>query len=115
MDTQAWVLTTLLLVLGSARITRLLVIDKLPPIQKARDWYENKMDGTGWELLTMCGYCMSFWVVSGNALVAYLLGVFDNPYDLTWGGVVWGVINAVFALAYVTAIVVAYDGDKDEN
>lgn len=56
-----WVAVAIVTALSSARLTRLVTVDTFPPVKAVRDWFEEKTDGSGWQILTMCGYCFSFW------------------------------------------------------
>lgn len=100
-----WVAVAIVSVMSAARLTRLLTVDKFPPIKFVRDWYENKTDGSNWQLLTMCGYCMGFWTALVVVGWGWLSG-FNEP---------WWVVNAVLAVAYAGAIVMAHDGDINDD
>lgn len=100
-----WVAAAIIAVMSTARITRLLVVDKFPPIKWVRDKYEIKTDGSDWQLLALCGYCMGFWV----ALLVVGTGYLSGFHTAWW----W--VNAVFAVAYAGSIVMAFDGDPDEE
>lgn len=118
MSTQwYYIFAGLVTVFSVARLSRLLVIDKFPPIKSVRDRYENKTDGSGWQILTMCGYCMGVWTaafVVGTGLAA---GVYDPTsmaaYDI-WARI-WWVFNGTMAASYAGAIVMAYDGDLNDE
>lgn len=54
------VLLLVLLVLASARVTRLLVADSFPPIEVARSWFGARGD---WQdYLSKCPWCCAVWV-----------------------------------------------------
>jgi len=59
-----WVAVVAATIIGAARLTRIAVYDKFPPAQWVRDKYLDATDGSGWALLALCGYCMSFWVTA---------------------------------------------------
>jgi sterol desaturase/sphingolipid hydroxylase (fatty acid hydroxylase superfamily) len=99
-----WIAVALVAITSSARLTRLITIDKFPPIKWARDKFENATDGSNWQLLTMCGYCMSVWTTIGVVLWGYL-ALWDNT---------WWLINSILGAAYLAAILVRHDGDDDE-
>lgn len=105
MSAFMWVAVALVVVLSSARLTRLLVNDKFPPILWVRNKYEDATDGSGWQRLTMCPYCMSFWITLTVVLWGWL----------TDWQTAWWVVNSIFAASYLAAIVVIYDGDEDED
>jgi hypothetical protein len=100
-----WIAVAIITITSSARITRLLTIDKFPPIQWARDKFEDATDGSNWQLLTMCGYCMSVWTTTGVVLWGWFTGW--NLY--------WWIVNAILGAAYLAAILVRFDGDADEQ
>lgn len=100
-----WVAVAAVTITSSARLARLLTIDKFPPIKWVRDKYEAATDGSNWQLLTMCGYCMSVWTTTGVALWGYFTG---------WN-VYWWIINGILGAAYLAAILVRFDGDDDES
>lgn len=101
MSTFEWVAVAIVTILSSARLTRLLTIDKFPPIKWVRDKYEARTDGSDWQLLTMCGYCMSFWTTLAVVLWGWLSGFHEA----------WWVVNSILAAAYAAAVFMAHDGD----
>lgn len=113
-----WIAVVLTTVVASARITRLLTFDKFPPIKAVRTWYEDKTDGSDWQWLTLCGYCMSPWVT----LVVFTLGLVAGVYgdgeqrvgDDAIGFIIWWLVAGWFALSYLAAMTMAHDGDKSE-
>lgn len=109
MSTFEWLAVAVVTVISSARVTRLVTVDTLPPIKWLREKYEDKTDGSGWQKLTMCGYCFSFWAT----LVVLLWGWFVS-WDGT-DGTVWWLINGVLAASYLAAIVMRFDGDEADN
>lgn len=108
-----WVAFAVITVVSIARLTRLATVDKFPPIQWLRDKFEEKTDGTGWNLLTMCGYCFSFWVAVGVVGWAVLAEVVTGSREIP--ALVWWGVNGTFAAAYLGAIVMANDGDDNEE
>lgn len=112
-----YIFVGLVSILSVARVTRFLVADKFPPLKRLRDAYEERTDGTGWDLLTMCNYCMAVWVAPVVLIWGLLAGVYDpnglNAYSLS--ARIWWIANGMAALMYVAAIVVTFDGDKSED
>lgn len=100
-----WVAAAAILVMSAGRITRLLNVDKFPPIRWVRERFENATDGSDWQLLTICVYCMSFWVVLALGAWGYLTD---------WQEA-WWVINGLFAASYATGILVALDKGEGEE
>ena len=99
------IVTTVVFVLGSARITRLVVADTLPPIVKIRAWYmEHAPDG--WETLLHCPWCFSVWAVflnGGAGWAAYAIN------GWVWG--VWFWLNFLLATSYIAGAIVFHDED----
>lgn len=113
-----WIAVTLVTIVSASRLTRLLVIDKFPPIKWARDKYEDATDGTGWQLLALCGYCMSFWTTAIVVLWGWLSGVYGDPLAAPGDAVafmVWWGFNGTFAASYLAAVFMANDGDINED
>lgn len=108
-----WVAVIATTIISAARLTRLAVIDKFPPIKWLRDKYEERADGTGWDILTMCGYCMAPYMSALVILTGLFAGVYHSRSTLdVWQGMWWG-FNGTFAVAYLAAIIMAHDGDDD--
>lgn len=113
-----WVAVALVTVISAARLTRLATVDKFPPIKKVRDKYEDRADGTGWDLLTMCGYCFSFWATLLVVLWGWLSGVYGiSPFDSTddTAAHIWWFANGVLAASYLAAVFMAHDGDLNDE
>lgn len=100
-----WVAVALVTVLSSARITRLLIFDKFPPIKWVKDRYADLTDGTGWQWLVFCPYCMAPWVTAA---------VLGSGYLSDWH-TVWWLVNAWFGASYLAAIVMVLDADTSED
>lgn len=88
-------------VLATARLTRLLVFDTLPPVIWLRDRYRAYTHDGPWSKLVDCGYCAAPWFGAGVLAAGELS---DYAY---W----WWIICGWLAGSYVAAIVVAYDGE----
>lgn len=100
-----WVAIAVVTIVSAARITRLLTFDAFPPIRWVREKIEDKLDGSGWELIAYCPWCMSFWVTLG--LVGWGYG---TDWDLYW----W-LVNSIFAGAYLAAMTMVRDGDDSDD
>lgn len=100
-----WVAVAIVTVLSSARLTRLVTVDTFPPVKAVRDWFEEKTDGSGWQTLTMCGYCFSFWAT----LLVVLTGWASDWHTAWW------LVNGVLAASYAAAVFMAFDGDKADD
>lgn len=100
-----WVAVALVVILSSARITRLSIYDKFPPVQWVRDKFIDATDGTGWQLLAFCPYCASFWVT----LVVVLSGWLSDWHTAWW------LVNGAFGASYLAAMVMVHDGEAEED
>lgn len=97
-----WIAVAVVAVASAARITRLLTIDEFPPVTFFRDRYESKTQGSDWQALAYCPFCMSFWVTIGVVLWGY----FTDYQDAWW------LVNGIFGGSYLAAILVKKDGDE---
>lgn len=112
-----WIAVAAVTVLSVARLTRLAVIDKFPPIKYLRDAYENATDGSGWQWLALCGYCAAPYFSALVVLLGWWAGVYDADarVGLTNWMLAWWIVNSILAVSYVGAIVMAFDGDTNED
>lgn len=112
-----WVAVIVTTILSAARLARLAVIDKFPPVKAVRDWYEEKTDGSGWQWLTMCAFCFAPWVTIFVLSTGLLAGVYDSTPsgygDNTF--VAWWLFNGWLAMSYLAASYVARDGATSED
>lgn len=108
-----WLAVVATTIVSTARITRLAVYDKFPPAQYIRDKYLDATDGSGWGLLALCGYCMSFWVTLLIVGWGLFVGVYDRENDTA--SLVWWIVNGIFAMSYLSATYIANDGDDSED
>lgn len=103
------VIALLLWVVGSARLTRLLLFDVYPPVKWLRDSWDMKVT-SNWNTLMHCAYCAAPYVTLVTGVVGLWLLPVSVPYShmATW---FW--LTAGWAAgAYAAAVVVAYDGDE---
>ena len=110
-----WVAVILVTIVSAARLTRLATVDKFPPVKAVRNWYEDKTDGSDWQWLTLCGYCFSFWAVLFVMIWGDLAGVYSSAQDTSLSAQAWWAFNLAFAIAYLAAMVMAYDGTEGED
>lgn len=110
-----WIAVAVVTIVSASRITRLLTFDDFPPIRWAREKFEDKFDGTGWEIIAFCPWCMTPWVTVGVVGWADIAGVLDGKP--AWGGdgelsqPIWWLVNGVFAASYLAAMLMVRDGD----
>lgn len=86
-------------VLSVARTARLVVWDEYPPMVWLRMKWDEKWGEDGWGKLIHCQFCATPYMAVGMALWFW-------ASDGHW---TWWVINGVWGLSYVSAIIVAYD------
>lgn len=110
-----WIAVAAVVVLSAARLTRLLTYDAFPPVAWARDKYADRTDGTNWQILAFCPYCMSFWVTAFVILWADLSGIFDGEPVFGAGFLVplWWFVNGTLGASYLAAMVQIHDGDDE--
>lgn len=113
-----WVAVIATTILSTARLTRLAVYDKFPPVQWVRDKYLDATDGSGWGLLALCGYCMSFWVTALIVIAGLYADVYAAPVrgetaDAPFAS--WWILNGILAMSYLAATYIANDGDDSED
>ena len=113
-----WVAVIATTIISAARLTRLAVYDKFPPVAWVRDKYLDATDGSGWGLLALCGFCMSFWVtaaVMGWGYFAQVYGDGRATVDHPIAFMIWWAVNGTFAMSYLAATYIANDGDDGEE
>lgn len=118
-----WVAVALVVITSAARLTRLLTVDEFPPVVAVRDrffmWTDKTARRRKWQVLGYCGYCMSFWMTALVVAAADLTGVLDGR--TAWGTTgelaqpLWWIIAGTFGASYLAAILMANDGDEDED
>lgn len=99
-----WIAVAVVVVLSSARLTRLATYDLFPPVLWLREKFAAATDGSGWQLVAYCGYCASFWLT----LVVVLSGYYSDWHTAWW------IVNGTLGASYLAAIVMANDGDEDD-
>lgn len=96
-----WIVAFVVGSLSAGRITRLLVQDTFPPVVWVRMKWDDLTDGSDWNTLFHCHWCMSFWVTLPIGLWAWLSDLHAS----------WWVINGIMAAAYVAPMIVERDGE----
>jgi hypothetical protein len=112
MSTFHQIAIAIIIVISSARLTRIGVYDGFPPVKWVRDkvfdWTDKNDRRRGWQAITWCSYCFSFW----PTLVVVLSGYYSNWH------LAWWIINGSLAASYLAAIFVVKDrepSDEDED
>jgi hypothetical protein len=103
-----WVAAFVFASLSSARLTRLVVWDSYPPVARLRAWWDSKTEDSEWNLLLHCGYCFGAWA----SLAIFGWFTIDLVLDghVHWS---WWAFNGWLSVAYLAAIIMAYDGEED--
>ena len=96
-----WIAVAAVSVLSAARLTRLAIYDKFPPVKWFRDKYIDIFDGTGWAWLAFCPFCMSPWMTALVVLWGWAAD-FNEP---------WWLFNSIMAGSYLAATYMLHDGD----
>lgn len=94
-----WVLAFVVGSLSAGRITRLIVHDDFPPSVWFRIKWDDKTDGSEWNKLFHCHWCLSFWITVPLGLWAWLSNLHTS----------WWVFNAIMAASYVVPMIVERD------
>lgn len=110
-----WIAVAAVLITSAARLTRLATWDEFPPVVWMRNKYADATDGTGWQLLAFCGYCASFWITGLVLAAAWACGVLDGTADDTASEWVWWIAGSVFGGSYLSAVLMAHDGDEGDD
>jgi hypothetical protein len=101
--TLYWLAVVATAVLGTARLTRLLVFDSYPPVAWLRAQWDRATGDGPWSQLVHCGFCAAPWI----AVATLAWGYFT---DLHWS---WWVFYGWLAISYLAAAFVAWDEPPD--
>lgn len=94
-----WVCAFIVGTLSAGRLTRLVVHDSFPPSVRFRIWWDNKTDGSLWNPLFNCHWCLSFWITAPIGIWAWMSNL--HP--------AWWIVNGIFAASYIAPIIVEHD------
>lgn len=94
-------------VLGVARLTRVAVYDDFPPAVWWRDRWLTWTDGSGWEKLFLCWWCLSFWV----ALAC--IGWWIAGWFVLWIAWAWWIFWGGLAVGYLAPMLIVRDTPKE--
>lgn len=86
---------------SSARLTRLLTQDSFPPVVRVRMAWDVKTEGSPWNDLAHCHWCLAPWVVA-------VMGAWGYFTSLHWS---WWVASVWLTVAYATSWTVHHDED----
>lgn len=101
-------LTIAVAVVGVARATRVVVYDSFPPAVWWRSRWAIWTDGTGWEKLFLCWWCLSVWVAA-LAVGWYIAGLY-----VAWIAAAWWIFWGILALSYLAPMLIVRDGDPGD-
>lgn len=90
-------------ILSIGRLTRLIVQDTFPPVVWLRIKWDDKTDGSGWNTLLHCHWCLAPWVTIP-------IGAWALLSDLHWS---WWIFNGWLAVAYLSSMVVQRDEGRE--
>lgn len=103
------ILTILVWIIGTARLTRVLVYDDFPPSIWIRDkWSALTRDGQ-WSKLVKCWWCASFWI----ALIS--LGWYIAGTHVLWISWAWWVFWGALAGSYLATMLIVRDTPSDKQ
>lgn len=102
---QYQIAAVLVTLIGSARLTRVIVHDDFPPSMWFRVKFVQLVGGetSPWAKLALCHWCLSFWVTLaaiGSFFLCALSVISAFAWWIFWGGL---------AISYLAAILVHHD------
>lgn len=104
-------LAVAVIILGPARLTRLMYHDEFPPMVWLRIKWDDLTDKPGklgqWNKLLHCPWCLSFWVTL--ACIAWLILAFNIEWLMWAWWVWWGALSA----AYIGTMVIVRDEPEE--
>lgn len=109
-----WTAFAVVVILASARLTRLVTFDHFPPVKWVREKYIEATDGSDWQLLGFCPYCASFWVTLAVLGSGVAVGATDLP-DLGVLAQAWWILMGSLGASYLAAMVMVHDGDDEDD
>lgn len=86
-------------ILSVGRIARLITQDSFPPAVWLRIKWDSKTEGSAWNILLHCHWCITPWITLP-------IGAWALLSDLHWS---WWLFNGWLAAAYVTSMIVERD------
>jgi hypothetical protein len=107
-STPLIVLTIAVAIFGVGRLTRIIVHDDFPPAKWWREMWVRGTDGSGWQKLFICWWCLAPWL----ALVCILWWLLGQHVE--WVQWAWWIWWGMLALGYVATMVIVRDEPADE-
>lgn len=116
-DEFYWIAVAVVSVLSTARLTRLVVMDKFPPVVRLKKTFLILTDTSrlaGYQLLVFCGYCLSFWMMALVLFFGWVCGVYGtDPFggssDIDFWA--WWLFNGTLGGSYLATMIAVRDGD----
>lgn len=104
-------LTVLVAVIGTGRLTRIITYDTFPPAERLRGWWVGRSirKRNGWQDLATCIWCMAPWLML-ICIAWFIIGWLWVPWLL----VAWWVFYTWMTLSYLTSQYVFFDQGKSE-
>lgn len=93
----------IVLVLGSARLGRLIVHDTYPPVAWLRAKWDDATSNSGWNELLHCHWCATPWIT----LTA--VGVFALGFAVPWVFWVWWIGMGTLGASYLAGMIIERD------
>lgn len=104
------ILGVAVVILGPARLTRVIVHDSFPPAVRVRIWWDSLTEKgplKSWNSLLHCWWCLSFWVTLA------CIGWFIGAWYVEWLMWAWWIFWGALAASYVGAIITSRDEPGD--
>lgn len=101
------ILTILTAVIGVARLVRVVVYDDFPPAKWWREVWVSWTDGTGWQMLFTCWWCLSFWVALA-CIGWWIAGLY-----VLWAAWAWWIFWGALAVGYLAPMLIVRDEPRD--
>lgn len=98
-----WAVAVVVLVLGSARFTRVVYYDEFPPSLWLREAWDKITGESKWNLLLHCPWCLGFWAAVAAA------GWFGVGLVVDWIMVAWWIAFGLLSLGYLVPMVIVRD------
>lgn len=102
-DWLYWLAAAAVAVLGTARLTRLIVFDAYPPVAWLRARWDARTEDSGWNQLLHCGFCAAPWLAVATIAWGWASA-------LHWS---WWVFYGWLAVSYLASAFVAWDEPPD--
>lgn len=106
-DIIGWIGAFLVGALATGRISRALYHDAFPPSAWLRAKWDLLTEGSDWNLLLHCPWCITHWVAAVT-VGWWIVGLF-----VPWLAIAWWVWNGWWALSYVASMIIVRDEPEE--